>query len=99
MGDTLAAVATSIYLHDHNYTIWNKGQLLVIIIPKILAKDTIFIGDKEETLDALVDLIQCRTQWTNYMEKILRVVTINGEDEINEELEMNKRVLDQSSFT
>ena len=98
MGDTLAAVATSIYLHDHNYTIWNKGQLLVIIIPKILAKDTIFIGDKEETLDALVDLIQCRTQWTNYMEKILRVVTINGEDEINEELEINEGVLDQSSF-
>ena len=30
--------------------------------------------------------------------KILRVVTINGEDEINEELEMNERVLDQSSF-
>ena len=32
------------------------------------------------------------------MEKILRVVKINGEDEINEELEINEGVLDQSSF-
>ena len=30
--------------------------------------------------------------------KLLRVVTINGEDEINENLEMNERVLYQSSL-
>ena len=63
-----------------------------------LAKDTIFVGDKEATLDALVALLQCCTQWTDYMEKILRVVTINGKYGINEELGMNERVLYQSSF-
>ena len=61
MGDTLAAVATSISLHDCNYTICDKGQLLVNISQTRLAKDTIFVGDKEETLDALVAFLQCRT--------------------------------------
>ena len=69
MGDTLADVATSISLNDCNYTLWDKGQLLVIISQTRLAKDTIFVGDKEAILDVLVALFQCRTQWTNYMEK------------------------------
>ena len=98
MGDTLAAVATLIPLNDRNYNLWDKGQLLVIISRTRLAKDKIFVGDKEKTVDALVALLQCRTQWADYMENILRVVKINGEDGINEYLEMNERVLDQSSF-
>ena len=69
MGDTLAAVATYISLNDRNYTLWGKVQLLVIISRTRLAKDTIFVGDKEAILDVLVALFQCRTQWTNYMEK------------------------------
>ena len=69
MGDTLAAVATSISLYDCNYTLWDKGQLLVIISQTRLAKYTIFVGGKEATLDVLVDIFQCRTQWTDYMEK------------------------------
>ena len=69
MGDMIAAVAKLTFLHDRNYTIWDKGQLLVIISRTRLAKYTIFVGDKEATLDALVALLQCRTQWTDYMEK------------------------------
>ena len=46
----------------------------------------------------MVALLQCRTQWVDYTEKILRVVTINGEDGINEEFEMNEIVLDQTIF-
>ena len=86
MGYTLAAVSTSISLHDLSYTLWGNGQFLVLIIGTRLSKDAIFVGDKEATLDALVALLRCRTQWTDYMEKVLIVVTINDEDEINEEL-------------
>ena len=68
----------------------------MIISKKRWPKDKIFVGDKEATLYALVALLQCSTQWKDYMEKILRVVKINGEDEINEELEINEIVLDQS---
>ena len=69
MGDTHAAVATSISLHNCNYTLWDKGQLLVIISQTRLAKDTTFVGDKYGTLDALFDLLQFRTQWIDYMGK------------------------------
>ena len=54
MGGTLASVTTSISLHDQNYCLWDKAQLLVIISGK-LARD-IFV-DKERTLDSMVDSI------------------------------------------
>lgn len=97
MGDTLPSVATSISVRDQNYTLWDKGQLLVIISRTKYAKDTIFVGEKEGTLDALVSLLKCRTQWTDYMERILRIVTINSGDD-NKNAEENRSGLDQSSY-
>ena len=94
--DARAAVATSILLHNHNYNFWYTGQLLVIISRTILSEDTIFVGDKVATLYSLVDLLEWRTQWVDSMKKILQVVTIDGEDGNNEELKMNKTVLDQA---
>ena len=58
MGDSLALVTTSFSIQDHNYKVWNKSQLLVIISRTKLAKITIFVSDKEEMSDALVSLFQ-----------------------------------------
>ena len=44
-------------------------------------KDVICVGDKEGTLDALVELIQRRTQYTDYMEVVLDLVTVNTEEQ------------------
>ena len=53
MGDTLPSIATTISKTDSNFHLWDKGQLLVIISRTKKAEDTIFVGDKENTLDAL----------------------------------------------
>ena len=37
---------------------WDKGQLLVILSRTKLAKDTIFVVDKESTLNSLVHLLK-----------------------------------------
>ena len=77
MGDTLPSLATSFSMSDRNFSIWEKGQLLVIISRTKKAKDTKFVGNKEDTLDAMCTILKSRTQWTDYMENILRVITID----------------------
>ena len=100
MGDTLPSLATSLSTTDSNYSMWDKGQLLVILSRTKLAKDTIFVGNKENTLDALVSLLKTRTQWTQYMEEILKIVTINHnyDNDNNEQIEYNERGLNQQFF-
>ena len=100
MGDTLRSLATTLSSDDRNYSVWDKGQLLVIISRTKRSEDTIFVGNKESTLNALVSILTTRTQWTEYMENILRVVTINDEngEVVNDIENYNRGVIDQSEF-
>ena len=96
MGDTLPSLVTTFSNIDKNYSMWDKGQLLVIISRTKNSKDTIFVGDKEDTLNAMVTILKTRTQWTDHMENILNVVTINSEtDERNID---RSGVMDHSGF-
>ena len=54
MGDTLDLVATCISLHDKNYCLLDKVQVLVIIGRTKSAQDTIFVGDKYRNLDYMI---------------------------------------------
>ena len=47
MGDTLPSVATSLSMDYDNHSMWDKGQILVILSRKKLSKDTIFAGKKK----------------------------------------------------
>jgi predicted GIY-YIG superfamily endonuclease len=94
MGDTIPSLVTSLSMRDRNFNMWDKGQLLVIISRTKKAEDTIFVGNKEDTLDAMMSILRTRTQWTDYMESILKVVTINQEEEDNE----TRGTMDNSTF-
>ena len=97
MGDTLPSIATTISKTDHNFNLWDKGQLLVIISRTKRAEDTIFVGDKENTLDALETILRSRTQWTDHMERILNVVTVNTDNDNNERV-IQRGQMSHSSF-
>ena len=75
---------------------WDKGQMIVILRRTKFVKNTIFVGDKNDTLGALTQLLTRKTQWTDYMEDILDLVTINSD--INNNPERRNRVLSASSF-
>ena len=81
MGDTLSHMATEISRTDGNFKMWDKGQMIVILSRTKSAANTIFVGDKSDTLRALKDLLTRKTQWTDYMEEVLRLVTINHTNE------------------
>lgn len=44
-----------------------------------MGANTIFVGDCNSTINALASLIQQKSQWTDYMEKVLDIVTINSD--------------------
>ena len=79
--DTYESMATKISTTDKNFSLWDKGQLIVIISRTRDPKKTIFVGNKRDTLEALQSLLLKRTQWTDFMEHILDVITINSESE------------------
>ena len=70
-------MATEITKSDPDFNIWDKGQLIVILTRTKKAKDTIFVGNKQETLDALKSILPSRIQWIDYIEHVLNVVTVN----------------------
>ena len=80
MGDTYESMATSISVADPNFCLWDKGQLIVIISRTKESGRTIFVGETNDTLAALKHLLLRRTQWTDYMEHVLSVITVNGEE-------------------
>ena len=77
MVDTLPLVVTLLSMADNNYSVWDKGQFLVILSRTKLAKGAIFVINKEIALNALVHLLKQQTQWTQYMSELLKIVTIN----------------------
>ena len=96
MGDTLHSMATEISRSNGNFKMWDKGQMIVILSRTKVAKKTIFVGDKNDALAALKQLLTRKTQWTDYMEDILDLVTINSDT--SNVLERRSRVMTTSSF-
>ena len=92
MGDTLVSMATTISYSDHNFNMWDKGQLVVILSRTKSAKDSIFVGPKNETLQAFRDLLTKKTQWSDYIENVLDLVTVNTTSEYR------PRVMTQTTF-
>ena len=84
MGDTLTKAAIEISRHDSSFKLWDCAQVIVVLSRTKLGKNLIFVGDKKESVDACAELIQTRAQWTDYMESILNIVTVNNNNNQSE---------------
>ena len=62
MEDTFQYMATQISVHDSNFILWDRGQLNVILSRTEKGKNSLFIGPKNDTLNALCTLLLSRTQ-------------------------------------
>ena len=80
MGDTLSHVAIEISKSNSSFALWDCAQAIVTLSRINFGKNLIFVGDKNETVTALAELITLQTQWTDYMEEILKLITINNEE-------------------
>ena len=68
--------------------------MIVILSRTKITRNTIFVGDVIDTLVPLKYLITMRTQWTDYMEEILRIITIN----YSEDTRLEIRILTQETL-
>ena len=53
------------------------GQLVKLLSRTKFARDTFFVGSKQDTIDSLKHLLLQRIQWSDYMDHVLSVVTVN----------------------
>lgn len=81
MGDTLHKVATEVSLEDSHYMLWDKAQVIVLLSRTRRGKDLIFVGNKRSTIKALANLIKGTSQWADYMEQVLHIISENGDTE------------------
>ena len=65
VGYILPSVMTSLSMADNNDSMWDKGKLSVILPRTKLAKDTIFVENKQSNLNALVNLLKNRHKGNN----------------------------------
>jgi hypothetical protein len=77
-GSTLQKLASQISNKDAHYRLWEKGQLVVLLSRTKRGVDTIFVGNKEETLDMLCEVLCFCSQFMEYMEHILD--TLSGKE-------------------
>lgn len=77
MGGTFESMASEISISDPNFGLWDKGMLIVLISRTKLPHRTIFVGSKQETLNTLKRVLLRKTQWTDYIENILDIITVN----------------------
>ena len=78
MGDTLHKIVTEISSESNDFRLWDKAQAVVLLSRTRLGSDIIFVGDKNDTINVLFSLIRTSSQWTNYMEKVLEMGSVNG---------------------
>ena len=79
MGDTLKKVAMEISDQNGSFKLWDMAQVIVACSRTKTGKDTIFVGDKRSTINALVSLIQRKNQWIDYMENVLNLISVNAQ--------------------
>ena len=54
-------MATETSQNNGKFNTWDKGQMLVILSRTKYARDTIFVGDKNDTLAELINLLTRKT--------------------------------------
>lgn len=76
IGNTLMRCA--IEYHPPNCP-WEKAQIVVMLSRTHRACDTIIVGPKQAAIEHMYQLLCVGSQWTEYVETILRKLTVNAD--------------------
>ena len=78
MGNDLMKLVTCVSKQNKDYQLWEKAQGVVLLSRTCHSEDMIFVGRKADTIDALVELIQIRSQYSEYMSTLLHNLCLSG---------------------
>lgn len=79
MGLTLRQIISKLSLIEEDYMIWEKEQGVVLLSRTHDLKSIIFVGSKDDTLNALKAAILRKSQYSEYMRYILERLTCNND--------------------
>ena len=77
MGNTISQNASEICNISQLHKLWDKAKIIVLLSRTRKAKDIIFVGNKESTIKSIIQLCKLTNQWTDYMELILEMASVN----------------------
>jgi predicted GIY-YIG superfamily endonuclease len=92
MGATLSKVATEINVRGTGNQLWEKGQVVVLVSRTKYCRDLIFVGDQNATLEVICSLIQVQSQYDQYIEHVLDVLSTASH---NADTNQHNRVIDE----
>ena len=75
MGQDLDAIVTKISDKDPDYKLWEREQVVVLLSRTHYANQIYFVGDPDDTCDALVRLLRKSSANTSYMGYIINNLT------------------------
>ena len=76
MGDTLHKVDIEISYNDPYYKLWDKAQVVVMLIRTRLECNTIFVVNQKKIIDEMISIITIRNQWNEYLMLYVLIVMI-----------------------
>jgi len=77
MGNTITG-RCAISCSKDNGAPWTKSQVIVMLSRTNVEKDTTIVGNKREAINIMWSLIVTPDQWTDYIDMLLRKLTINS---------------------
>ena len=92
MGDTFSSITTTISASAPSYKLWGESQLVVTSSRTRKQQNTIFVGDKRDTIEGLVRSLTKKDQWIDYQEKVLELAIVKRDGSLNSSM------MDQSAF-
>jgi hypothetical protein len=78
-GDTLPLVATQITDTSREYRLWQKEQLAVLISRVSTCKDVIFVGERDDTRQAVERILGCSSKWDALVDHYLSALDVAKE--------------------
>ena len=76
MGDTYNRMAILVRDTENIFSLWDRGQLIVILSRTRIMKNIIFVGTKNETIFGLEFLLNQRNQWCDYTEEVMKITNV-----------------------
>ena len=80
IGATLDKAAIKVSRSDPDYSIWDAGMLQVAVTRTRTFKDLIWVGDKDDTLCMLVDILLQENRETEYVDSLIDRLSVNRLD-------------------
>ena len=90
MVDTYNCMEILVSNIENIYSLWDHGQLILILYRTRIMKNTIFVGPKNKTICRLKIPLTQKTQWCEYIEEVIHITNVKPDNNTEPLASLNK---------